>query len=428
MLIGFSVGNFLSFKEVKNFSMIKASITELDESHTFTEDKNLSLLKSAVIYGANASGKTNLIDAMRFMRLFIFTSSKESQALQKIPVTRFKLNSEMDTKPTYFEILFLHNNKKYRYGFELDTEIVHKEWLFYIPQGKNKEVRLFFRDKQTINLGPEFNEGSLLVTQDKIRPNSLLVSVSAQFNGPIAAEILEWFGKFHAISGLHDHIEFTIDKFADGTYKDEILQFITIVDIEDLIVDKKEITTDMLPPNMPKSIKNRLIADGDRIIKTKHKKYDEHKNFIGEEIFRLEEESKGTRKFLGLSGPIIDTLKKGQVLIIDELDSSLHPVLTQKIVHLFHSNTTNVKNAQLIFTTQDTNFLSKKFFRRDQIWFTEKDRYGATDIYSLVEFKTKTGRKIRKDASYGKDYIAGKYGAIPFVVNTDPIFEAKNNG
>ena len=154
-------------------------------------------------------------------------------------------------------------------------------------------------------------------------------------------------------------------------------------------------------------------------VQTMHQKFDEDGTFISTELFNLsDQESEGTQKVFALAGLLVETLKEGKVLVVDEFDARLHPLISRAIVELFNSNETNPNNAQLIFMTHDTNLLSNKLFRRDQIWFTEKDRYGATDLYSLVEYK------VRNDASFESDYIKGRYGAIPYIANLNHLIEA----
>jgi AAA15 family ATPase/GTPase len=220
----------------------------------------------------------------------------------------------------------------------------------------------------------------------------------AQFNGPIAQSILAWFRKLGVISGLSDegYRNFTIESIQDDTLMDDIISFVKRMDvgISDIEVREEEIGSVYFAP----------------IVTTSHKKYGGDGAFVSETFFDLDaNESEGTKKLFYLSGPLLYTLQNGRMLVIDELDARFHPLITSFIIKLFNSKTANPHNAQLIFATHDTKFLSNKVFRRDQIWFTEKDRHGTTDLYSLAEIK------VRNDASFEKDYIAGKYGAIPFI-------------
>lgn len=426
MLIQFRVGNFLSFKDVVTFSMVASSIKEYRDTNVFQGNKKIKLLKSAVIYGANASGKSNLFRAMQFARRFIFISSKESQATEKIRVTNFKLSTDTENKPSYFEFVFLLEGMKYRYGFEVDQTDVYREWLFYAP--KTIEAKLFQRERNDITIGLNFQEGKEFI--DKTRKNALFLSVVAQFNGPISTKILEWFKGFNVISGLDDrrYLNYTLSKLDDQNFKNEIIEFLKIADvgIENFDMEQTEINLGNLPKELAEKLLKDELQQPDKIIETKlktiHKKFDKDGQVSSLEKFELgSEESEGTKKLFAISGPIVDTLKSGKVLVIDEFDSRLHPLLTQFLIRLFNSNIKNPSNAQLIFASHDASFLNKDFFRRDQIWFTEKDKYGATDLYSLVEYKKETG-KVRKDASFSKDYLLGKYGAIPNVKDIKALF------
>lgn len=418
MLIEFSVGNFRSFKQKVTFSMVASNIISkdktLDENNVFSPDDKLHILKSAAIYGANASGKSNLIQAFRFMRQTVLDSSKDTQAKEPIGVEKFLLSTEVENAPSFFEIVFALDGMRYRYGFEADSEKIHSEWLFYVPTVK--EARLFLRDKGKFTVSIDFKEGRGLT--EKTRDNALFLSVTAQFNGEISQKVLKWFQDLQVMSGLTDtgYKDYTIKEFEGDTLKEEILSFVKKLDlgIDNIQIEKDDLEKLLsgIPANKRTEEQKLLIRlFGDRRkVKTIHKKFDNNSDFIKAEVFDIDKhESEGTKKIFALSGPLMDAVKCGKTLIVDELDARFHPLITLSIIRLFNSKQTNPNNAQLIFTTHDTNLLSNKIFRRDQIWFTEKDKYGATDLYSLAEIK------VRNDASFEKDYISGKYGAIPFV-------------
>ena len=420
MLIEFSVGNYRSFKEPVTLSMVGAKLKsknkELNETNLFPINNSISLLKSAAIYGANASGKSNLIQAIKFMRRSVLESSKDSQATEPIGVENFRLSTETEGQPSYFEVIFCLDEKRYRYGFEVDAQRVHSEWLYHVP--KTREANLFLREGNEFYLSNVFKEGKGL--KGKTRDNALFLSVVAQFNGAISQSILRWFGeKLNVISGLSDegYIPFTLSRMQDKTLKDDILSFVKRLDlgISDIQIEETELSEANLPKEFRQRLKRLLSERGQDephvvTVTTMHKKYDGHNTHVSVTSFDLDDnESEGTKKLFYLSGPLLYTLQSGEVLIIDELDSRLHPLITSATIQLFNSKVTNPKNAQLVFATHDTNLLNNKFFRRDQIWFTEKDKYGATDLYSLAEYK------VRNDASFEKDYIAGRYGAIPFI-------------
>ncbi|MEH1882590.1 AAA family ATPase [Nostoc sp.] len=426
MLIEFSIGNYRSFKEQVTFSMVAANLVaedkKLDENNVFEIDNDLKLLKSAAIYGANASGKSNLATALRFMRWFMINSSKETQSTEKIGVDQFKLSTETEDKPSFFEIVFLMNGKRYRYGFEATRDKVVSEWLFYVP--KSKETKLFERKLGKFSVSKTYKADGI---QQKTRHNALFLSVSAQFNVQIAEKILDWLtNQVALISTLNDigYRGYTVSCLINNENKDEILQLLKKLDLgfSDLKVEESEITADSLPKELPDELKNLILKNGKgklSSVQTTHQKFDGKGNLVSIEVFDLDEqESEGTKKVFSLAGPLVDTLKNGQILIIDEFDARIHPLISRAIVELFNSNETNPNNAQLIFMTHDTNLLNKKLFRRDQIWFTEKNRYGATDLYSLAEYN------ISNDASFESDYIQGRYGAIPYIGNLNHLIDA----
>ncbi|WP_448265910.1 AAA family ATPase [Nostoc sp. DSM 114159] len=426
MLIEFSVGNYRSFKEQVTFSMVAANLVakdkKLDENNVFEIDKELKLLKSAAIYGANASGKSNLATALGFMRWFMINSSKNTQSTEKIDIERFKLSTETEAQPSFFEIVFLMNGKRYRYGFEATIEKVVSEWLFYVP--KLKETKLFERKLDKISVSKTYKADGI---QQKTRQNALFLSVSAQFNVQIAQEILDWLtNKVGLISTLNDrgYRGYTVSCLIDNENKDEIFQLLKKLDLgfSDIKVEESEITTDSLPKELPDELKNLILKNLEgklSSVQTIHQKFDDKGNPVSTEIFNLDEqESEGTKKVFALAGPLVDTLKNGKVLIIDEFDARIHPLISRAIVELFNSNVTNPNNAQLIFMTHDTNLLNNKLFRRDQIWFTEKNRYGATDLYSLAEYN------VSNDASFESDYIQGRYGAIPYIGNLNHLIDS----
>jgi hypothetical protein len=390
MLIEFSVSNFLSFKEKVTFSMVATKLKELPGC-LINVNENMRLLKSAVLYGANASGKSNFLRALGFMCRFVLMHSGG-----KIPVERFLFSSECDDKPSLFEAVFLIDGVKYVYGFSVDTEIIHEEWLHSYEKGRQRT--LFERSNNIIKLSEYFYEGKGL--GERIQSDSLFFSKLAASDGEIAFKISQWFRHFSFIDVKFAPNNFRILDSRDfKNFQLKIMEFINIADLQIEGISEKE------------KIK------GTTFLKTSHLKYDENNNVIGHVDINLSSESTGTQRIiLEIVEPLIDALSNGKILVIDELDTSLHPLITHKIIELFNSSD-NKNNAQLIITTHDTNLLDEELFRRDQIWFTEKDRYGRSDLYSLVAFK------VRKDASYEKSYLMGKYGAIPFVGSSSHLFD-----
>jgi AAA15 family ATPase/GTPase len=424
MLIEFSVSNYRSFKDEVSFSMVASSLkersAELNENNIFAAHGGVELLKSAAIYGANASGKSNLIGAIHFMVGFVRNSHKSSDPTGGIDVEPFRLSTQTEDEPSSFEIIFITEGKRYRYGFEVTSERVEAEWLYVAP--KVRESRLFERDEDKIKLGDKFKgEGRDLI--ERTRPNALFLSVVAQFDGETAQEVLSWFRSLGIATSLN-HLNMGMRLFTESMLDDKdsaqaIGSLIKRLDlgIDDLQIEKRVSSPEPLPKEAPEELRTalepflNLVGEQEQTtVRTIHRKVDDEGRLVESELFHLDRhESEGTKKLFSLSGPLIDTLKSGDVLIIDELDARLHPLLTREVVSLFNDPEQNRNNAQLVFVIQDTNLLDNQLMRRDQIWFVEKDRQGASYLYSLAEFK------VRNDATYEKDYIQGRYGAIPFL-------------
>jgi AAA15 family ATPase/GTPase len=392
MLIQFSVNNYHSIKDTITLNML-VSKSKNDKLKNFFSIRNYKLLRSVVIYGANASGKSNIIKAMAFMRNFVLNTFKIIQSTDKLPHEPFKLSTETENSSTTFEIIFFKDNIKFRYGFEYDSDIIYSEWLF--SDEKGKEAKLFTRDVDEgdyVNR-EKFKEGFKFFDRKNerinISKNQLFIWKCDQENGKISKSILDWFKDFNVLDGVSIEKNITLGLIEKLNLKKEVLELVKTGDIDiDDIVKEEEIDN----------------------FNTLHKKYNKNGNVIGKEEFDLSDESTGTKKLFYLAAPIIDTLQNGKVLVIDELEANLHPILTQNLIKLFNDENVNKKNAQLIFTTHDTNLLKPSIFRRDQIWFSEKNKFSSTEIYSLVEFKG-----VRASEDFEKQYIQGKYGAIPYI-------------
>lgn len=444
MFVQFKVGNFLSFKNPVTFSMvgyppIKEHEFDKNFCNVFDDPSaKIKLLKSAVIYGANGSGKSNLLAAMGFFKSFILSSSNNSQATDEINVKRFLFSSETEDEPSYFEMIFFIGDTRYRFGFEADRQKIYSEWLFSLKnESSSKETKLFTREFQAISSNKIFfKEGIGL--ENRTRDNALFLSTVAQLNGEIATKILTWIKpNFNLLNLDQNPLSYTVNKFQkEEKFKQFVVEFFKSIQIgfENVeIVEEIRGIEKSLRNNIPDQLKEEVESvisalqnlqnkakNSDDIkveskgisINTLHKKFDISGQFQKYESLDFGLESKGTQKLFALLGPIYDTIQNNRVLIIDELDSRLHTLLTIELINFFHLKSN--KNAQLIFASHDTNLLRKDIFRRDQIWFAEKDKFGATDLYSLVEYKVNQVT-VRNDASFEKDYLAGKYGAIPFL-------------
>lgn len=413
MLIDFTVKNYKSIKDSITFTMEATAIK--DHSQNIFEEGKKSLLKSSVIYGPNASGKSNLLNAMSFMRNFVENSATNYKTNDTIEVESFQLNTLTKNKPSLFEATFIHDKIKYRYGFRLDNNIVHDEWLF---QTKTRETKLFIRTNQEFDLSKAFSEGNLIAKENKTRENALFLSVVAQFNGSISKSIIDWFNQFNITSNVarNKFEHYTLDMLKNSENKSKILQLLLSVDmgIKDVEMKITDIEFEKAPSFIKKIMKEDNAEESSLTqseIITKHMQYNENNEYIRDIEFKLQNESTGTNKFLLLAGPIVETLDNGEILVIDELDNSFHTQMTEFIVALFNSKETNPKKAQLIFATHDTNLLTHKLFRRDQIWFVEKNIYGESELFSLIDFGA------RKDTSLEKNYLEGKFGGVPHIYN-----------
>lgn len=404
--------------------MVAANIKEYHDTNVFTAGKH-ELLKSAAIYGANASGKSNLLKAMAKMKDIIISSSKLNST-DELGITPFLFSTETDSKPSFFEITISIDSILYRYGFEATNIKIETEWLYETK--KIGEKLLFIRENDTIEITKDFAEGKGL--ESRTRDNALFLSVIDQFNGKIVQKIVEWFNsKLKPINALeHKDLQMlTLVASSRESIERLFREFFVALNLgfDDFsIKSSNENLRKLEESKRDQVIISHFKGDSRLDITTKHKKYNiQNKHINNVTIDMVTQESAGTYKIFNLAGILLAASRLGSILIIDELDTSLHPLLTLEIIKLFNSVESNPKNSQLIFTTHDTNLLSYGKLRRDQIYFVEKDEYGASDLYSLAEFVEEDGGKVRNDRSYESDYIKGRYGAIPFIGDFSSLIE-----
>lgn len=424
MLIEFTVANYRSFRDPALFSMVAANLKskdeQLDQNNVFQVEGQPALLTSAAIYGRNASGKSNLVRAMQFMRQFVLESFGSTEETGSIDVEPFLLSTVTRDQPSHCEIVFVAEAVRYRYGFEATRTRVTAEWLYAVP--KRSEVLYFDRKMDEISLGRSFaKEGR--ERKQFTRPNALFLTVLAQTNAPTAQKLLKWFrSRLSIASGILDEGMrfYTQLRLLEGRNVDPIIRLVTAADtgIEGLRVEpSKRDETPRFPSNMPPEVSAALTTvlnhpDNIRVdVSTQHTIYDVEGKPVGQIEFDLDEqESEGTRKLFALAGPLSVALGSGQVVVIDEFDARFHPLLTQQMIRIFNDPVTNPKHAQLVVVTHDSDLLNNRLLRRDQIWFVEKDSKGASTLYSLAEFKG-----VRNDLDYEASYLQGRFGAIPYV-------------
>jgi len=417
MLIEFSVTNYRSFLTTQSLILTANTATELQEENSFVSPvSNLPrLLRSAVVYGPNAAGKSNLVQAIAFMKRFVLSSAKESQEGEKIDATPFLFNRQSSRDPSEFEVLFIQDGIRYQYGFAVNSKRVTGEWLFAYPEGRAQKWFERTYDPETQKyiwyFGPKFT-GLRKVWQEATRSNALFLSTAIQLNNEQLKPAFNWFDHKLVVLAQGESIshEFSTSECEEEKKKKKIFKFMNAADlsITDISLEKKEFSMNDLPPDMPQSFKEEIVKDlkGKKLTRVffMHPSSDN-----GEDLpLEFNEESAGTRKLFALAGPWLDVLDNGFVLIVDELETSLHSIMVRFLLNLFHNPESNRHNAQLVFTTHDTTILDQTLMRRDQAWFVEKDAENATRLYPLSDYKPRKGEALQKG------YLYGRYGALPF--------------
>jgi AAA15 family ATPase/GTPase len=426
MIAEFSVENFKSFKTRQIFSLVATTNKELLSENTFKVANDLRLLRSAVIYGANASGKSNFFEALSFFLDFAVNSGPSQQVGDTIDVHPFAFSKQTADKPSSFELLFFLKNRegkaiRYRYGFTVDGDKVHKEYLFAILNVQ--EVELFTRDEQTIKCSPKyFAEGEQ--AKEMTRANASFLSVCALINGKQAREIVPFFQNFS--TGLDNRKTQTLLRIGNPKYRERIIDFLQCADIQIIDVNSKDIYYPYRVRTPGGAIETRQRIQ--KKASYRHAFYDQEE-VVSNVEFDEEDESMGTKKLFEFAALLLESLDKGFPVFIDEFDSSLHPLILESILRLFNSPKTNAGNGQLVISCHAVHIMRKDLFRRDQIWLCEKDQYGATALYSLVEYKEPdTHESVRNDATFNKNYLKGKYGGIPYISEINMQLADDSNG
>lgn len=410
MLVEFRLKNFRSFRDeaVLNFVASRDKTNEKNSVMTTDNRSVRRLLRSAVIYGPNAGGKSNLVRAVQILRAFV-SESATLKAGQTINVQPFQLNTATAEQPIEFEITFLLGNVRYQFGFTLTSRKVLSEWLivYRSTQPATWYERNFDERTQKYNykysaqlLGPK------ATWQESTRDNALFLSTAVQLNSEQLLPIFEYLTKSLVIfeNGSGPALDYTVAFIAERQ-ADGVREFLSAADIgiADIKLKKQpiraiqfDIATGQMtsPPPEPQEMTVPIF---------------EHKTKFGSAVFDFRDESEGTRKLFNLAGPLFEILERGQVLIVDELDRSLHALLVRQLIELFQNPDLNENGAQLIFTTHDTSLLDGELLRRDQIWFAEKDEDQASHLYPLSDFSP------RKREALGRGYLAGRYGGVPIL-------------
>lgn len=409
MLIQFCFKNFKSFRDDTILDMSATKITE--HSDRVVSLCNEKILPVAAIFGPNASGKSNVIEAFRFMVNYVVesfsyggdTADKKSQ-YKILKPTPFLFDSTSKNAESSFEVYFVdsedHGYKLYNYGFTLNQEGIVEEWLNSKAKTAKEFKRIFYRNQEETDLSglPQKNRFNILVSLEK---ETLIVSLGAKLKIAKLRMIRDWFynNNFTNFGNPYENA-FLSHLIPEGftenkSVQEKVLSYFSSFDSSIIGFNVETLKSD----------------DSDRT----HIKIDAIHRTIdgGTASIPLEDESDGTLKMFALYPALQDTLANGSVLFVDELNARLHPLLVRSFLITFLNPKINTKNAQLIFTTHDSWQLSNNLLRRDEIWFTEKNSLGISTLYSLADFVDEDGTKIRKDESYEKNYLLGKYGAVP---------------
>ena len=394
MLIQFRAENFLSIKG----SVVLSLLASKDKEHPkhLIVNGSKRYLKSAGIYGANDSGKSNGLHAFWFMVNYVLTSHNQQlhKAIERSP---FKFDRETPVRPSSFEVIFTANGIRYAYGFSVTDKVVIEEYLYYYPNGR--QAIIFERQNTNdFRFTVDVDEQSML--KNRTSPNKLYLSVASNWSYSKVIPVLEWFASCRIITkhSAADAYELEAEQLKDDGYRHMIASMLRSADfgIQSLQMRDLEPAT---------SQQGDIFTNIEAI----HTVQDTEGN-TSSYTLNMAEESDGTNSYFKLIGVVKKVLDEGTLLIVDELDAHLHPLLTKHLVSLFNSVEFNPNGGQLIFTSHNTNLLDLDVLRRDQIWFTEKDELtAATDLFSLQSFS------IRKDTKIEKGYLIGRYGAIPFI-------------
>ncbi|MDB5034784.1 MAG: hypothetical protein JWQ98_2025 [Chlorobi bacterium] len=410
MLISFRVRNYRSIRDEKELTLVASPLQGGVMSIIPTKERiGVNLVKAAAIYGPNASGKTNMLRALSYMRLAVVHSHKDWSVDGPIPYFPFKLDPAFNGAPSAFEVDAIIGGVRYKYGFEQDSTSILSEWLYAYP---NKVRQEWFRRSP----GNQFEFKRRIAGRASLtkltRTNSLFLSAAVQNGNEELVPVYNWFQRqvlFLRNETRELHRLHTLDRCKKPEYGEIIAKLLTMADLG--IVGMDTADRDMAEHMKayfqmadiihapPTTMKGQMIPSATL----------RHSTGSGDSVsLPLEDESDGTRAYLSLLGPLINQIENGGVLLVDELEASLHPIVARHIIELVNADE-NDNGAQLIFSTHDSTLLDPDLLRRDQIWFTEKDASGATDLYPLSDFKTRPNENLRRG------YLQGRYGAIPFV-------------
>lgn len=409
MLLEFRIRNYRSIRDEQALNLIASGDKELAATHLASTGLKAAphAVRAVVVYGPNASGKSSLLRALDYMRAVVAESATVIQPGQTYNVQPFQLDPEAARQPTQFEITFLLSGVRHQYAFAMTPQrIVSESLLIY---RSSKPTQLFSR--QHVD-GDEYDyefssylTGQRKLWQESTRPNALFLSMAAQLNSEQLSPVFNWIVRNITFlpAGATVLPDFTTALLATEQGRASIRDFLSAADIS--IADIQAVPRKGMQAKWVMSASGLQASQEEREFLMP---VFEHSTPKGSAKFELHDESEGTQRLYGLIAPVLDCLRDGRVLVVDELDSSLHTLLVRRLVTMFQTPELNPNGAQLIFSTHDTSLLDHTLFRRDQIWFTEKDADQATRLYPLTDFSP------RKQEAWERGYLAGRYGAVPF--------------
>jgi AAA15 family ATPase/GTPase len=409
MLLRFRFSNFRSFRTEQELSLVAGPFTDLPDVVRHPAGTREGILPGAAIYGANGSGKTNVIRAVSFMWSAVTFSHKSWDPEGPIPNEPFMADEGSGREASEFETDFLLAGVRYRYGFRIDSEAVLEEWLHVYPNGKRQTW--FHRKRGTPIQFSKKMPGENKTIENLTRKNSLFLSAAAQNNHEALLPVYGWLAGMLFVHGDRTpYLAHTANLCAQSNYKDQIAKLVSVADlgIADMVVEQAKVPDQMRA--LAEAIKTIFkIPEKGSVPETRAQVRLLHRFADKAVSLDIGQESDGTIAYLSLLGPVVDALKKGVPLLVDELDASLHPLLAIELIRLFNTPSSNPNGAQLIFNTHDTNLLSSGVLRRDQIWFTEKGSDASSHLFALSDFKP------RRQENLQNGYLQGRYGAIPFI-------------
>ncbi|HEU4658542.1 MAG TPA: ATP-binding protein [Capillimicrobium sp.] len=425
VLLAFSASNVRSFRDDVQLSLLATSVAErqiVRDVPWRARGRHIGVLPVAGIFGANASGKTNVLRAMDDMRSHVLYSFRRGSPTGGVPTHPFRLDPRFLDAPSSFEIDLVLDGVRHLYGFKVDNERILEEWAYHFPRGR--ATLLFSRDRTGVELGARERSKSRAVLE-LLRPNALFLSTAASAAHPLLLPLYGWFERNLLLAEADSRRvrqAFTAKMLDDDESRHRVLALLRAADLGVTGARVREMDA-ALKERLDQAV--RILSGADEKSESPEAivEFDDfevrltHKGVQGDVELLPSDESLGTLVWFGLVGPVIDALAGGAVLLADELDASLHPALVREIVRLFQDPETNTRRAQLLFNSHDVTVLgdtaADRLLGRDQVWFTEKDDDGSTRLYPLSDLG------VRKDEAVARRYLAGRYGGTPILSHAE---------